>query len=141
LKSKEYFKFVVSKIENELKIYSTSGELLKCLYLLSALKNTENPLKDIYTISRIKNFKNLGNYLLFILKKTETGEVRFDNLIENLNLDKEFILNELLDRFDIDSSPEKSLEKEEIPKEENHEEEGITGEIKLKEYLQSHASK
>jgi len=128
LKSKEYFKFVVSKIENDLKIYSSSGELLKCLYLLSILKNSDNPLKDIYTISRIKNFKSLGNYLLFVLKKTETGEVRFDNLLENLILDKDFILTELLNRFDIDRSPESTLI--EKPKIEEPAEEEITGEIR-----------
>jgi hypothetical protein len=128
LKSKEYFKFVVSKIENDLKIYSSSGELLKCLYLLSILKNSDNPLKDIYTISRIKNFKSLGNYLLFVLKKTETGEVRFDNLLENLILDKDFILTELLNRFDIDRSPESALI--EKPKIEEPAEEEITGEIR-----------
>jgi len=119
---------VVSKIENDLKIYSSSGELLKCLYLLSILKNSDNPLKDIYTISRIKNFKSLGNYLLFVLKKTETGEVRFDNLLENLILDKDFILTELLNRFDIDRSPESTLI--EKPKIEEPAEEEITGEIR-----------
>ena len=119
---------MVSKIENDLKIYSSSGELLKCLYLLSILKNSDNPLKDIYTISRIKNFKSLGNYLLFVLKKTETGEVRFDNLLENLILDKDFILTELLNRFDIDRSPESTLI--EKPKIEEPAEEEITGEIR-----------
>ena len=119
---------MVSKIENDLKIYSSSGELLKCLYLLSILKNSDNPLKDIYTISRIKNFKSLGNYLLFVLKKTETGEVRFDNLLENLILDKDFILTELLNRFDIDRSPESALI--EKPKIEEPAEEEITGEIR-----------
>jgi hypothetical protein len=132
LKSKEYINFVVSKIENDLKIYSNSGELLKCMYVLGVLKNSENLLKDIYAISRIKNFKSLGNYLLFILKKTETGDVRFDNLIENLNLDKKFILNELMSRFRIDAPVEEG-EPHEItrtPKIEETKEEKITGEIK-----------
>lgn len=102
--------------------------MLKCLYLLGVLKNSDNPLKDIYTISRIKNFKPLGNYLLFILKKTETGEVRFDNLIENLILDKDFILTELLNRFEIDRFPDSGIT-EEIKIEEPAEEE-IAGEIK-----------
>jgi hypothetical protein len=133
LKSKEYFKFVVSKIENDLKIYTTSGELLKCLYLLGVLKSSDNLLKDIYTISRIKDLKNLGNYLLFILKKTEAGEIKFDNLLENINLDKEFVLNELLNCFDIDSplepGPEKEYEREK-PKKEETKEEKISSEIK-----------
>ena len=133
MKSKEYFKFVVSKIEKDLRVYTTSGELLKCLYLLGILKSSDNPLKDIYTISRIRNLKNLGNYLLFILKKTEAGEIKFDNLLENINLDKEFVLNELLNCFDIDSplepGPEKEYEREK-PKKEETKEEKISSEIK-----------
>jgi hypothetical protein len=128
LKSKEYFKFVVSKIESDLKIYSASGELLKCVYMLSVLKNSNDLLKDIYTISRIKNLKSLGNYLLFILKKTETGEVCFDNLLENLILDKDFILTELLNRFDINSVSEKTVEVKQKPEE--FKEDEITGEIR-----------
>ena len=129
MKSKEYFKFVVSKIENDLKIYAASGELLKCMYLLNVLKNTNDPMKDIYTISRIKNFKSLGNYLLFILKKTETGEVRFDNLLENLILDKDFILTELINRFGI-NNPAESEKIELKQKREDPKEDEITGEIK-----------
>ena len=133
MKSKEYFKFVVSKIEKDLRVYTTSGELLKCLYLLGVLKSSDNPLKDIYTISRIRNLKNLGNYLLFILKKTEAGEIKFDNLLENINLDKEFVLNELLNCFDIDSplesGPEKEYERKKQKKEETKEEK-ISSEIK-----------
>ena len=132
MKSKEYINFIVSKIENDLKVYKSSGELLKCMYVLGVLKNSENLLKDIYTISRIKNFKSLGNYLLFILKKTETGDVRFDNLIENLNLDKKFILSELMSRFRVDA-PANDGEPHELtrtPKIEETKEEKITGEIK-----------
>lgn len=129
MKSKEYFKFVVSKIEKDLRIYNTSAELLKCMYLLGALKKSVNPIKDIYVISRIKNFKILGNYLLFILKKTEAGEVKFDNLIENLTSDKEFILKELLNCFNIESRLEEE-QKKEMPEKKETKEEKITGEIK-----------
>lgn len=129
MKSQEYFKFVVSKIESDLKIYSQSGDLLKCLYVMNILKESDNLLKDIYLISRIKNLKSLGNYLLFILKKTETGEVRFDNLLENLILDKDFILTELLKRFNIDKSSEPPpVEKK--PKLEEPPEDEIATEIK-----------
>jgi hypothetical protein len=131
LKSKEYFKFVVSKIENDLRIYSSSGELRKCIYLLGILKSSDNLLKDIYIISRIKNLKNLGNYLLFILKKTEIGEVKFDNLLENLNFDKEFIKTELLNCFSIATHPESEPESgKEKQKKEEEKEEKITSEIK-----------
>jgi len=132
LKSKEYLNFVVSKIENDLKISGTTAEQMKCVYVLEVLKNSENLLKDIYTISRIKNFKPLGNYLLFILKKSETGEVRFDNLIENLNQDRDFIMRELKSRFRLDARDEDGSPKEitRKPKDEEVKEEKITNEIK-----------
>lgn len=133
MRSKEYFKFVVSKIENELKIYPNSSELIKCIYLLGVLKSSDNPLKDIYIISRIKDMKDLGNYLLFILKKTEAGEIKFDNLLENITLDKEFILNELHNCFNIDNPLEPGPDKEhrkEKPKKEITKEEKISSEIK-----------
>lgn len=133
MKSQEYFKFVVSKIETDLKIYPTTGELLKCLYLLDVLKSSDNLQKDIYTISRIRSMKNLGNYLLFILKKTETGEIKFDNLLENLNLDKEFVVTEMLNCFNIDNLLEaehtREHEKRKQAKEEQKEEK-ISSEIK-----------
>jgi len=132
LKSKEYLNFVVSKIESDLKISGTSAEQAKCLYVLGMLKNSENLLKDIYTISRIKHFKPLGNYLLFIIKKSETGEVRFDNLIENLNQDRDFIIRELKSRFRLDTGADEESTKEitRKPKEEEVKEEKITNEIK-----------
>ncbi|MCX6163929.1 MAG: hypothetical protein NTU73_03555, partial [Ignavibacteriae bacterium] len=108
-------------------------ELLKCIYLLGVLKSSDNLLKDIYTISRIRNLKNLGNYLFFILKKTETGEIKFDNLLENITLDKEFVLNELLNCFSIDNSIEAETGREyekEKPKKEETKEEKISTEIK-----------
>lgn len=132
MKSKEYLNFVVSKIESDLKISGTSAEQAKCLYVLGMLKNSENLLKDIYTISRIKHFKPLGNYLLFIIKKSETGEVRFDNLIENLNQDRDFIIRELKSRFRLDTGADEESTKEitRKPKEEEVKEEKITNEIK-----------
>lgn len=133
MKNKEYFNFILSKVENDLKVYPSSGELLKCLYLIGVLKSSESILKEIYTISRIRNLKNLGNYLLFVFKKVETGEIKFDNLLENLNLDKEFILNELHGCFDIKSSAEeenKSGQEKEKSKPEETKEEKISSEIK-----------
>lgn len=127
MKSKEYFKFIISKIENELRIYPGTGEFLKCMFLLGILKSSENTLKDIHTISRIQNLKNLGNYLIFIYKKTETGEVRFDNLLENLKLDKEYIVKEILKNFNLDNLHKQ--EREAIKKEKPRDDK-ITTEIK-----------
>lgn len=133
LKSKEYFNYIVARAESDLKIYSGSSELIKCLYLLNALKNSDNLLKDIYIISRVKNLKNFGNYLLFILKKAETGEIRFENLLENLDTDKNFLTKELLNCFNIGKLPEE-VEKKEGTKEKTEgketKEEKISAEIK-----------
>jgi len=103
LQSKEYFKFVISKVENDFNIYEGSKELSKALYILKTLKNSDNLLKDIYLISRIKNLKNFGNYLLFIYKKADSGEIKFDNLLDNLSTDRESIEDELINYFNIDS--------------------------------------
>lgn len=133
MKSKEYFSYIIARAESDLKIYSGSSELIKCLYLLNVLKNSDNLLKDIYIISRIKNLKNFGNYLLFILKKAEAGEIRFENLLENLDADKKFILKELLSCFDIgkqsDAGTKKEGAKEKLERKEAKEEK-ISAEIK-----------
>lgn len=97
------------------------------MYLLGVLKSSNNLLKDIYIISKIKEFKNLGNYLLFILKKIETGDIKFDNLLENLNHDKKYLENEILTCFNFDKAKETKTEK---PKEEKIKEDKISTEIK-----------
>jgi hypothetical protein len=111
LQSKEYFKFVISKVENDFNIYQGSKELSKALYILGILKNSDNLLKDIYLISRIKNLKNFGNYLLFIYKKADSGEIKFDNLLDNLSTDRESIEDELINYFKIDS-PENQIQED-----------------------------
>ncbi len=133
MKSKEYFSYIIARAERDLKIYSGSSELIKCLYLLNILKNSDNLLKDIYIISQIKNLKNFGNYLLFILKKAETGEIRFENLLENLDTDKNFIMKELLNCFDIgrlsDEVTKEESAKEKLKRKETKEEK-VSSEIK-----------
>ena len=111
MQSKEYFKFVISKVENDFNIYEGSKELSKALYILKTLKNSDNLLKDIYLISRIKNLKNFGNYLLFIYKKADSGEIKFDNLLDNLSTDRESIEDELINYFKIDS-PENQIQED-----------------------------
>ncbi len=111
MQSKEYFKFVISKVENDFNIYQGSKELSKALYILGILKNSDNLLKDIYLISRIKNLKNFGNYLLFIYKKADSGEIKFDNLLDNLSTDRESIEDELINYFKIDS-PENQIQED-----------------------------
>jgi hypothetical protein len=109
LQSKEYFKFVISKVENEINIYEGSKELNNALYILRVLKNSNNLLRDIYLISRIKNLKKFGNYLLFVHKKVESGEIRFENLLDNLSSDKESIENQLIDYFQIDKPSSRGI--------------------------------
>lgn len=109
MQSKEYFKFVISKVENEINIYEGSKELNNALYILRVLKNSNNLLRDIYLISRIKNLKKFGNYLLFVHKKVESGEIRFENLLDNLSSDKESIENQLIDYFQIDKPSSRGI--------------------------------
>ena len=118
MKPNEYFKFVIAKIEKDFRIYQSSEELAKIFILLEIIKNSKNLISDIYTISRVKNLGNIGNYLLFMLKKAESGEIKFDNLIENLDTDKQFIENELLSYFNIFSAQEKEPEVISIDKKE-----------------------
>lgn len=133
MKSKEYFNYIIARAESDLRIYSGSSELIKCLYLLNILKNSDNLLKDIYIMSRVKNLKNFGNYLLFVLKKAETGEIRFENLLENLDTDKNFIMKELNNCFNIGRLTEGVIKKEstkEKPERKETTEEKISIEIK-----------
>ncbi|TRZ64836.1 hypothetical protein D4R20_02165 [bacterium] len=102
MKSGEYFRFVLNKVEKDLIVFARREEVSAALYLLKVLKNSNDLLRDIYIISHARKLKPLGNYLLFMLKKIESGEVRFDNLIENLSSDKEHIEAEIINNFQLD---------------------------------------
>ncbi len=110
MKSKEYFNFILSVIENDLKIYKSTENLFRCIYILNVLRSSADLKKDIYIISRIKNLKNFGNYLIFVLKKIESGEVKFENLLENLRLDKGFLLEEFKRCFRLEKTLETNID-------------------------------
>ncbi|MCX7834077.1 MAG: hypothetical protein N2490_07695 [Ignavibacteria bacterium] len=110
--NKNYLLYLLDELEKELFIYagnSRFGELIKLINLLKSISETENRndlIKYSYLLLKTKNFEKLGSYLLFIIKKTEEDIINFENLNDNLLLDKEFLKNFLLSVFKI--VPEKS---------------------------------
>lgn len=101
----EYFRFIIGRIENEMSVLTGDDEFHKKMYLLKSLKSSTNLLEDIFLISKVKKLELLATYLLFILKKIEEKQITFENLVENFEIDKEFIKRELSSQIKI--TPEK----------------------------------
>lgn len=101
----EYFRFIIGRIENEMSMFTVDDEFHKKMYLLKSLKSSTNLLEDIFLISKVKKLELLATYLLFILKKIEENQITFENLVENFEIDKEFIKRELSSQIKI--TPEK----------------------------------
>ena len=101
----EYFRFIIGRIENEMSMFTGDDEFHKKMYLLKSLKSSTNLLEDIFLISKVKKLELLATYLLFILKKIEENQITFENLVENFEIDKEFIKRELSSQIKI--TPEK----------------------------------
>ncbi len=94
-----YAKYVFGKIEREFYNHSYPVDLAKTVRFINAIMNSQNLLRDIYIITKIKKLSPLGNYMLFMMKKAETGQINFENLIPNMEKDKEFILRILTEFF------------------------------------------
>ena len=94
-----YFKFIFSKAEKELYDKGYPVDLSKAIKFINSLKNSQNLLRDIYLISRIENFEKLGKYLFFILKKTDTGQITFENLTRNADVDTDVIVQSIISNF------------------------------------------
>jgi chemotaxis protein histidine kinase CheA len=94
-----YAKYVFGKIEREFYNHSYPVDLAKTVRFINAIMNSQNLLRDIYIITKIKKLSPLGNYMLFMMKKAETGQINFENLIPNMEKDKEFILRVLTEFF------------------------------------------
>ncbi|MEO8446925.1 MAG: hypothetical protein ABI528_05485, partial [bacterium] len=96
----DYLKFLLMKAKSDLSRFDLSNqEFLLINRLFDKLTKSENLLTDLYILSHIKEFRNIGKYFIFVLKKTEDSIINFENLSENLNSDSEFIQNELLQYF------------------------------------------
>jgi len=99
----EYFRFIIGRIENEMSVFTGDDEFHKKMYLLKSLKSSTNLLEDIFLISKVKKLELLATYLIFILKKIEENQITFENLVENFEIDKEFIKRELSSQIKITS--------------------------------------
>ncbi|MDZ4712831.1 MAG: hypothetical protein SGI89_10985 [bacterium] len=96
----DYLKFLLMKAKSDLSRFNLSDqEFLLINRLFDKLTKSENLLTDLYILSHIKEFRNIGKYFIFVLKKTEDSIINFENLSQNLNSDSEFIQNELLQYF------------------------------------------
>lgn len=104
---KNYLLYLIKEIEKELFAYANNpnfGELLKFLNVIKKIseKNQKDELlKYSYILLKTKYFEKLGSYLLFVIKKSDEEVINFENLNDNLSLDKEFIKNILLSIFGI----------------------------------------
>jgi len=94
-----YTKYVFGKIEREFCNHSYPVDLAKTVRFINAIMNSQNLLRDIYIITKVEHLASLGNYMLFMMKKAETGQINFENLIPNMEKDKEFILHILMQCF------------------------------------------
>lgn len=149
-KHETYLKYLISVIEKDLSSHTVYADRKDLFNFLEKLKNSGNILKDIYILSRIKNLENLSAYLLFILKKSSEKQINFDNLLENIEEDQEFLKTEFINQFlktpFIDSHSRESgnppvlKEKtfiQEEPAEQEHLDSVITNETLEKEFLES----
>jgi len=114
LNNPDYIKFVVSKVESELIGLSNSREYIKVITVLHALKVSDNILRDIYILSGIKKLRQLSSYLIFIIKKVESGGINIDNFIENYTADKSFIRSYFQTYYDLEQITEEKFISEEI---------------------------
>lgn len=113
MKNLNYIKFVVSKVEHEFLGFSNSREYVKVITVLHALKITDNLLRDIYILSGIKKLRQLSAYLIFMLKKIESGSINIDNFIENYSTDKNFISSYFQTYYDLEQiTPEEFVTEE-----------------------------
>lgn len=110
----KYLKYLITNLKKEYKNNPSGNTNKIAVNLLNRLKNSNNLLRDIYIISKIKNLEILSAYLLFILKKTSEKQITFDNLIENIEEDRKFLKRELMNRFSDTSYEETDEADEEI---------------------------
>ena len=102
IKNKDYLIFVLSKAKEDLCQNDNGVDLEMVCSLLSKLEKSDNPEREIFLLTRVEGFESLGSYLLFIMKKVETGAINFENFIRNLQEDKNYIIKELINSFRID---------------------------------------
>ncbi|MEO6695871.1 MAG: hypothetical protein ABIY50_09400 [Ignavibacteria bacterium] len=100
IRKTDYLKFVFHKAKNDLARYNINNpdkELIDKLF--GKLIRSENLLRDLFILSHVSEFKNIGKYFIFIVKKIEDDVINFENLSLNIQADTEYLENELLNYF------------------------------------------
>lgn len=94
---RDYLKYLFHKTQTNLtryRISNTDSELIRNIF--SKLGHSEKLTAELYILFNIKEFKNLSKYFIYIYKKIEDDVINFDNLLQNLHADSEYIENEIL---------------------------------------------
>ena len=94
-----YIKYVLSKIESDLYNHVYPVDITKTVIFLNYIKASQSLLRDIYIITNVDNLEPFGKYLLFMMKKAETGQINFENLIQNMEKDKSILIHILIRSF------------------------------------------
>ncbi len=139
----DYINLVISKVRKDISCYDAEEQKLRNLNLLfRRIQSPGDINKDFYILSRTKEFRKMGKYLLYISKKIDDKQVSFDNLIKNVTDDAEFIRKEVIAymsdpvlkqpvEFNEQSWKGQLQEDEIIPVKDLSNDEEITPEIKL----------
>ncbi len=142
----DYINLVIDKVRKDISCYDAEEQKLRNLNrLFQRILSPGDINKDFYILSRTKEFRKMGKYLLYISKKIDDKQVSFDNLIKNVTDDADFIREEVLAymsdpvlkpsvEFNEQTWNEQSQEEEEIiPVKDNFNDKDITQEITLYE--------
>lgn len=95
--NKDYLRYLFYKTQLNLTRYHISQqdtELIRKIF--EKFNHTENLPAELYIFFNIKEFRNLSKYFIFILKKIEDNLINFDNLLQNLHSDSEYLEKEFL---------------------------------------------
>lgn len=96
-RNKDYINFIFKKSINDLGKYNVGEKQFQNINeIIDKLLRSENLLRDLYILYHIKEFRNTGKYLIYILKKLDDNLITFDNLTQNAKEDSEFIHKEFL---------------------------------------------
>ncbi len=93
----DYIRFLLHRARTDLSRYNVTGsdsEMINRLF--DRILRSKNLLKDLYVLSNIPEFKNLGKHLVYVLKKLEDGVIGFGNVAQNVKNDKEYLESEIL---------------------------------------------
>ncbi|MFZ1322076.1 MAG: hypothetical protein WAT71_11025 [Ignavibacteria bacterium] len=96
-RNKDYINFIFKKSVSDLGKYNVGEKQFQTLQdIIDKLLRSENLIRDLYILYHIKEFRNTGKYLIYILKKLDDNLITFDNLTQNAKEDSEFLHKEFL---------------------------------------------